>query len=101
MVKQNDQLVYLQERYSSGMCCVSYADFEDWRAQARAFEGTAFVASNRPVSFRDSDGRSIDKLTFRISANTFGLLGVPPMLGRDFVPADENPGAPQVVMLTP
>jgi hypothetical protein len=27
------------------------------------------------------------------------LLGVPPMLGRDFTPADEGPGAAQVAIL--
>src|SRR5882672_3177372 len=47
LVKRNGRLVYLQERYPSGMCCISYRDFEDWRAQAQAFEGLAFVASNR------------------------------------------------------
>jgi hypothetical protein len=34
-----------------------------------------------------------------VSTNTFRLLRVPPMLGRDFVPADEVPGAPAVVIL--
>lgn len=95
----NDRLLYLQERSSSGRCCLSFPDFEDWRAQAKAFEDMAFVAGNRPILFRDGDGRPIDLLTFRISANTFGLLGVSPMLGRDFVAADEMPGAPQVAIL--
>src|SRR2546428_4317230 len=49
LVKRNDRLVYLQERYPSGACCLSYEDFEDWRAQAQAFEGLAFVASNRSI----------------------------------------------------
>src|SRR2546430_1504884 len=36
-VKQNDRLVYLQERDPSGRCCLSYPDFEDWVAQAQTF----------------------------------------------------------------
>src|SRR5205814_2215388 len=44
LVKRNDRLVYLQDRYPSGACCMSYPDFEDWRAQAQGFEGMAFVA---------------------------------------------------------
>jgi hypothetical protein len=76
LVKQNDRLVYLQERYPSGRCCLSYPDFEDWRVQSQAFEGMAFVASNRPITFRAGEGRPIDLSTFRVSANTFGLLGV-------------------------
>jgi hypothetical protein len=35
LVKKNDRLVYMQERYPSGLCCVSYPDFEDWRSHAR------------------------------------------------------------------
>jgi putative ABC transport system permease protein len=81
-----------------GVCCIAYPDFEEWRAQAHAFEGLAFVGE-RPISLRDGDGRPIDTQTFTVSANTFGLLGVSPMLGRDFVPADEVPGAAPVAIL--
>ena len=99
LVARNDRLLYLQERNLSGSCCVSYPDFEDWRAQSQTFRGMAFVASNRPITLRDSSGRPADKLTFQVSANTFALLGVAPLLGRDFVPDDEIPGAVQVVLL--
>src|SRR5690349_7244578 len=51
-VRQNERLVYLQERSAAGLCCISYPDFEDWRAQARTFEAMAFVASNRQITFR-------------------------------------------------
>ncbi len=35
-----------------------------------------------------------------VSANLFGLLGVAPILGRDFVSDDERDGAPAVAMLS-
>jgi predicted permease len=101
LVKRNDRLVYLQERYrsgESGVCCISYPDFEEWREQAHAFEGMAYVGE-RSIALRDGDGRPIDTLAFTVSANTFALLGVPPMLGRDFAPVDEAPGAAPVVIL--
>jgi putative ABC transport system permease protein len=98
LVTRNDRLVYLQERGPSGACCISYVDFQDWRAQAHAFEGLAIV-SGKAITFRDGDGRPLDMRTTTVSANTFGLLGVPPMLGRDFAPADELPGASPVAML--
>lgn len=35
LVPGNDRLVYIT---TSRWCCVSYADFEDWRAQAKSFD---------------------------------------------------------------
>jgi len=52
-------------------------------AQAHAFEGIGYVGS-RLLAFRDGDGRSIDMSASTVSVNTFGLLRVPPMLGRFF-----------------
>jgi putative ABC transport system permease protein len=98
LVKQNDRLVYLQERMPAASGLISYADFEDWRAQAHSFEGLAFIGE-KGIRFREGTGRLSDQSTFLVSTNLFGLLGVPPMLGRDFIPADEAPGAPPVVIL--
>ncbi len=36
----------------------------------------------------------------RVSANLFGVLGVKPILGRDFLTADERPGAPAVALIS-
>ncbi len=100
LVKGNDRLVYIQESYPSKFCCLSYLDFEDWRAQAKSFEGLAFLAG-APITFSDGvGGRTVDTYASTLSANAFGLLGVQPMLGRDFAPADEAPGAPPVAILS-
>ncbi len=99
LVKRNDRLVYMQERYPSGLCCMSYLDFEDWRSGAHTFEGMAFVGG-RPISFSQGSGRPVDMFTPTVSTNALGLLGVSPILGRDFVPADEAAGAPAVVILS-
>lgn len=98
LAKRNDRLVYMQVRRPVGRWSVPYVDFEEWRAQAQAFEGMAFE-SGMPILFRDGDGRPIEMAAPRISSNTFGLLAVAPMLGRDFVPADEAPGAAPVAIL--
>lgn len=99
LVKDNDTLLFLQERGPSGACCLSYLDFEDWRAQATSFESMAFIRSG-PSTFRDGNGRPVDTRHTALSANTFSLLGVPPLLGRDFTASDERPGAPQVAILS-
>jgi predicted permease len=101
---QSDRLVYVALRKPSDLpCCpgpILYSDFEGWRAQAGAFEDLAFGGGGGPITFRDGDGRSIDMTVSRTSANTFGLLGVRPKLGRDFVRADEVPGAAAVVIIS-
>jgi putative ABC transport system permease protein len=52
------------------------------------------------VALRDATGRSIDVDVQRVSANTFGLLGLRPILGRDFVEADETPTAVPVALIS-
>ena len=98
LVEQNESLVFLQERTPTGPRPVPYADLEEWRRQAQAFSGFAFV-TGRPITFRDHDGRPNDMRVWQVDANTFSLLGVRPALGRDFLSSDQDPGAPPVVML--
>ena len=44
LARRSDRLVYIQERRAAGGGLISYADFEDWRTEAKSFEGLAFVA---------------------------------------------------------
>ncbi len=98
LVQLNDRLVYLQERFPSGLCCMAYPDFEDWRAQAHAFEGMAFVGG-KSIALSVGNRRPTQMSAATLTANTFGLLGVPPVRGRDFAPADEAPGAAPVAII--
>jgi predicted permease len=99
LVRGNSRLVYIQERYTlTNGCCLLYADFLVWRDQVHSFSGMAFVAG-KPASISDRDSGNRDAYPTLVTANTFGLLGVLPALGRDFEPADELPGAPQVLIL--
>lgn len=99
LVKRNDRLLYIQERFPSGQCCVSYPDFEEWRAHAHSFQDMAFVGG-RAVAIGDSARRPLDTFAAVVSSKAFGLLGVAPVLGRDFAAADEAPGAAPVVILS-
>ena len=103
LAARSDRLLFLRMRKPSDLpCCagpVLYADVAAWRAQSRAFQDLAFGGSD-PITFRDGDGRPLDMTVSRNSANTFGLLGVRPALGRDFVHADELPGAPPVAIIS-
>src|SRR5262249_49796044 len=101
LVKDNDRLVMVQEIFPSHARAVSFPDFDEWRAHAQSLEGMCAVASGRRVAFRDRPGGRPEDLTiWTVTANTFGLLGVAPLSGRDFVRADEAPGASPVVILS-
>ena len=76
----------------------SYLDFEDWRTGTRAFAG---LAAFSPQTMNVSDeGRAPERFGGPyISANAFALIGERPIIGRDFRPDDDRPGAAPVVLL--
>ncbi len=99
-VKHNDRILYVQERNPLELCCLSYPDFKDWQAQSKSFQGLAFE-SGAGVTVTESDGsRPFRGFGATLTSNAFGLLGVGPILGRDFAASDEGPGAAPVLMLS-
>jgi putative ABC transport system permease protein len=97
LVPRNDRLLYITPKNAN--CCVSYPDFEDYRAQAKSFEGMAIVHG---VSFvlTDSSGLAERVDSNENSADTFTVVGQKPILGRDFEPSDERDGAANVGILS-
>jgi predicted permease len=95
LVKDNDRIVYI----TSGVgCCLSYPDFLDWRAQATSFTGMEMVHGlDRAV--RDEDGFLERQTVTEVTAGAFRLAGQQPIVGRDFLPSDEAPGAAPVAIL--
>src|ERR1700733_7579802 len=96
LVERNDRLVYITPKESN--CCVSYPDFLDYRAQARSFEGMAIVHGVSKV-LSDENGFPENLDVTEVSAGTFHIVGQRPIMGRDFVPADETNGAAPVAIL--
>jgi putative ABC transport system permease protein len=81
-----------------GMVSVSYPNFLDWRAQSRAFREMAVVDS---VSFTLSGVEQPENIDGQaVSPNFLSLLGVHPLLGRDFEGSEENAGTAPVVLLS-
>jgi putative ABC transport system permease protein len=78
---------------------ISLRDFEDWRAAARTFSGMSFMFNG---SFNVGNEGLIPEAVpgAYVSANLFRMLGVSPVLGRDFVPEEDTPGAPLVVLIS-
>jgi len=95
LVEDNDRLVYI----TSGVrCCLSYADFEDWRAQATSFTDMALV-HGIPATIAIGDAHPQLTSATEVTANTFHMVGQGPVLGRGFTDADMQPTAPGVALL--
>lgn len=100
-VDPGSRLVYLDSRQDGRGCCVSYPDFEDWRAEARSFRGMALVSNGGlRLTVKDRAGAPEACDATQLSGNAFKVLGQQPTLGRDFSPADLAPGAAPVAILS-
>ena len=81
-----DQIMFIGTRDAQGRDLgVSLRDFEDWSAAARTFSGMSLMFSG---SFNVGNEGLIPDLVpgCYVSANLFKMLGVSPVLGRDFTP---------------
>jgi putative ABC transport system permease protein len=77
---------------------VSYLDYRDWRDNTRAFD--AFGAYSGTIANLSDEGQPPERYSGSfLSANTFGVLGMRPVIGRDFAPDDDTPGAQPVALL--
>src|SRR5215471_8346170 len=80
---------------------VSPPDFLDWRMQATAFSGIAAASSFENESHVTLSGGSEPERvpSAEVSANYFRVLGVSPLLGRGFLPGEDQPGHDRVALL--
>jgi predicted permease len=79
----------------------SIADFFDLQAQANSFEGIAaysFKGVENPV-LKTSD-EPVHLLATDASVKLLSVLGVDPVIGRNFFPAEEQPGHDREVILS-
>ena len=94
------RLVTLDERapqWNLDYVGIAYPDFDAWRAANRSFEAMAvYDAESVNVSL---DGEALRIEAARVSHEMVEVLGIRPLLGRDFDLADDVPGAPGVALL--
>jgi putative ABC transport system permease protein len=70
---------------------VSYPDYLDWRDQNQSFEHLA-VFRDGGANLTGGDGPERIQVG-EASASIFPILGVPPLVGRGFLPEEDRPGA--------
>ena len=70
----------------------------DWKNQNQSFSDMAACAE---LSFNiTGDGDPERVMAFAVTENFFPVFGVRPLLGRNFLPEEDRPGASKVVMLS-
>jgi predicted permease len=75
---------------------LSYDEWEGWRARVHAFEDIGLFAEGSA----NFDGDTPERVrTAQVQANIFPILGVQPLLGRNFTAEEDRPGGPSVVIL--
>jgi putative ABC transport system permease protein len=97
--KDPAQLVVMREKtHRVGDVSVSYPDFLDWRQQGRSFAG---MAAAHNIGFNLGGIAQPENIGgYAVSPNFLSLLGIRPVLGRDFLPSEEEPGAAPVALLS-
>ena len=100
-VPNPEQLVsmYTLDRKSPGFLSCSYPNYKDYRDHNRVFSGL-LLFSSLPVNLTGK-GEPEELPAQIVSGNYFDVLGVKPILGRAFVPQeDQVPGAQAVVVIS-
>ncbi len=77
---------------------ISYPNFLDWQRMNQSF---ATLAAYRPTGYNLAGGSEPEHLHGEmISAEFFETLGIKPVIGRNFNPADDHRGAASVAMIS-
>jgi hypothetical protein len=97
--KEPDRLLYLSTSMPQFQeASISYPNFLDWQQRSRSFE---WMAAYREDNFNLTGQPSPERLRGEmVSATTFPVLGVNPVVGRTFTSDEDRRGGGQVVLLT-
>lgn len=97
-----EKLIMLQSRStrSGSDLGVNYPDFVDWQKQSRSFSDMAFFNLRWNGNLEPAAGTIETLKTTFTTANLFSLLGVEPVLGRNLTRADDDQGAPKVMLIS-
>jgi predicted permease len=86
-----------------GLSCATYSvdAYNEFKAQSRSYEDvTGYFAFSTPDNLRlTGRGEPVPVTGIEVMPNFFQVLGVQPMLGRPFTPADGRHGSHPVVLL--
>jgi putative ABC transport system permease protein len=90
--------VFQRDRPQEPTVGASYLDVRDWRAAVTTFDGIG-AADEQTMNVSDEDHSAERFEGAFVSWDSFALIGIQPILGRDFRADDDRAGATPVVML--
>jgi putative ABC transport system permease protein len=76
----------------------SYPEFQEWQRQNHVFSGMAAVQGHE-LNLTGRGEPTVVKVG-DVTADFFSVLGVPPLMGRAFLPADDDQGAAPAAVLS-
>lgn len=95
-----DRLVSLNQtnpRIGPWRLSTPYGTYTDWKSQNRVFDRIVAFSSS---GFEIREGEDVRHVSARrVTSEFFSLLGIRPILGRGFLPEEEEPSAPRVAVL--
>jgi putative ABC transport system permease protein len=96
-----DRLVFINEtapKWNLEIVGINYPDFHTWREGVKLFEGIALWDGD---SFNLSTSTGAERIRGARVTHDFGkVLGIRPVLGRDFLPEEDRPKGPPAVIIT-
>ena len=75
-------------------------DFLQWREELSSFGSLGVTTRGASYNVISEDGRAAPVRGAEVTASTFDIVRVRPLLGRTLIAADEAPDAPQVVVIS-
>lgn len=98
--RNGSQLVQLDSRTATGETgSVSWLNYQDWKNQSQSFSDlVSYIVQNS--SLQSGSHESIRVVAVNSTANLLGMLGVKPALGRTFLPDEDQPEKPCVLILS-
>ncbi|HKV40327.1 MAG TPA: ABC transporter permease [Blastocatellia bacterium] len=94
-----DQLVTIHESkpdFAAGS--ISFPNFRDWQKDNHTFSGMAVARPSAMIltGFGDAEQETVEF----VSSDIFRVLGIKPMIGRDFAPGEDQIGAAPIALIS-
>jgi predicted permease len=94
-------LMVSQQRVSQPQMTISELDLDDYRSRSHVFEELGgFVPPGSRSAILSGFGNPVEIAPSYITQNYFSLLGIAPMIGRDFLPEEGQRGRNRVAILS-